>query len=455
MFGGEPDEPVERPGEEFARGHYEQLVEATGTVQVGDDRWELHGFGLRDHSWGPRYWQAPWYYRWLTGNVGEDFGFMGSRIARRDGAGHPRRIRLGRRRRMHLCRDFRIRSTWEGDARYHRDVEAELVTDARTWMVRGSVLWLIPLRNRRTDPDGNRARHPHLRRAHAVDPRRRTGRLRAVGVPRPDRRRVTGRPGRIGPWIGPRSTSTRSGAASGWPITRPSSVPAQAFGSTDPDGRAAHRPGMWGRSLHGRSRGSGRSASMPPGRCSTVAGCGPGCAARPGRPRGASVRAQHLARWMGEHELPPRAQCPASRCARPICTAPSSVGAPVEIQVLAGDYEGAALADGSSRESVLRGRGHPSGSATSSSVRASTSGTSTSRVTSRASGAVRARTLPDVVGPGMRLLVVGLNPSIYSADVGVGYARPGNRFWPAARGGRPGDTRPRPVPRAGASTVWA
>jgi hypothetical protein len=25
MFGGEPDEPVERPGEEFARGHYEQL----------------------------------------------------------------------------------------------------------------------------------------------------------------------------------------------------------------------------------------------------------------------------------------------------------------------------------------------------------------------------------------------------------------------------------------------
>lgn len=46
---------------------------------------------------------------------------------------------------------------------------------------------------------------------------------------------------------------------------------------------------------------------------------------------------------------------------------------------------------------------------------------------------VRERTLPDVVGPGMRLLVCGLNPSVYSADAGVGYARPGNRFWPAAR----------------------
>jgi TDG/mug DNA glycosylase family protein len=45
--------------------------------------------------------------------------------------------------------------------------------------------------------------------------------------------------------------------------------------------------------------------------------------------------------------------------------------------------------------------------------------------------AVRRRTLPDYVGPGMRLLVVGLNPSLYAADAGVGFARPGNRFWPA------------------------
>jgi len=46
--------------------------------------------------------------------------------------------------------------------------------------------------------------------------------------------------------------------------------------------------------------------------------------------------------------------------------------------------------------------------------------------------ATRARTLADTVGPGMRLLVVGLNPSVYSADIGHGFARPGNRFWPAA-----------------------
>jgi double-stranded uracil-DNA glycosylase len=44
----------------------------------------------------------------------------------------------------------------------------------------------------------------------------------------------------------------------------------------------------------------------------------------------------------------------------------------------------------------------------------------------------RGRTLSDTVGPGMRLLACGLNPSLYAADAGVGFARPGNRFWPAA-----------------------
>lgn len=47
--------------------------------------------------------------------------------------------------------------------------------------------------------------------------------------------------------------------------------------------------------------------------------------------------------------------------------------------------------------------------------------------------AVRARTLADTVAPGMRLLCCGLNPSVYSADAGVPFARPGNRFWPAVR----------------------
>lgn len=45
---------------------------------------------------------------------------------------------------------------------------------------------------------------------------------------------------------------------------------------------------------------------------------------------------------------------------------------------------------------------------------------------------VRVRSLPDRVAPGLRVLMCGLNPSLWSADAGVDFARPGNRFWPAA-----------------------
>ena len=150
-FGGEPDRPAEAAGEEFARGHYEQLVAVTGAVRVGDASWELGGLGLRDHSWGPRSWQAPWYYRWLTGNVGEGFGFMGSHIARRQGDG----LRTGfvwEEGRLHPCHDVRIRTTREGRARSHDELELVLSSGDRTWRLTGTVLRLVPLRNRRTVP---------------------------------------------------------------------------------------------------------------------------------------------------------------------------------------------------------------------------------------------------------------------------------------------------------------
>ena len=41
------------------------------------------------------------------------------------------------------------------------------------------------------------------------------------------------------------------------------------------------------------------------------------------------------------------------------------------------------------------------------------------------------RTLPDLGGPGLRVLFSGINPSLYSAATGHHFARPGNRFWPA------------------------
>jgi hypothetical protein len=156
MFGGEPDQPHEAPGEEFAKGHYEQLVRARGSIRVGDDEWEVDGFGLRDHSWGPRFWQAPWYYRWLTANVGDDFGFMASRVARREGDG-TRGGFVWDDGKIHLCDHAEIATEWTDTGSYHSVVRGTLRSSRsdRSWSFTGKVASMVPLRNRRKTPEGD------------------------------------------------------------------------------------------------------------------------------------------------------------------------------------------------------------------------------------------------------------------------------------------------------------
>jgi len=43
----------------------------------------------------------------------------------------------------------------------------------------------------------------------------------------------------------------------------------------------------------------------------------------------------------------------------------------------------------------------------------------------------RDATVPDLVGPGLRLLFVGINPGLWTAATGTHFAHPGNRFYPA------------------------
>jgi hypothetical protein len=155
MFGGEPDTPHETPGEEFAKGHYEQLHEAIGSITVGEQTWKIRGFGLRDHSWGPRYWQAPWYYRWLTGNAGPDFGFMGSYVAKKSVIGSQGGF-VWEAGKLHIVDTVEVNTTWTGEASYHDKVHLTLNSSRsnRSWKVEGDAFNLIPLRNRRTTPDG-------------------------------------------------------------------------------------------------------------------------------------------------------------------------------------------------------------------------------------------------------------------------------------------------------------
>ena len=69
MYGGEGPANSEMV---FARGHYEQHGRAKGTLTVDGVERAVDGHGLRDHSWGPRSWQSPAYYRWLIGQFDDE-----------------------------------------------------------------------------------------------------------------------------------------------------------------------------------------------------------------------------------------------------------------------------------------------------------------------------------------------------------------------------------------------
>ena len=49
--------------------------------------------------------------------------------------------------------------------------------------------------------------------------------------------------------------------------------------------------------------------------------------------------------------------------------------------------------------------------------------------------AARGLTVPDVVADDLRLLIVGINPGLWTAWSGHHFARPGNRFWAALHAG--------------------
>ena len=77
----------------------------TGTLTVDGATLEVDGFGLRDRSWGPRYWQAPDHYRWLTMNFGADAGIAAAahRAARRPRACRRLRLRARASRTAHIA----------------------------------------------------------------------------------------------------------------------------------------------------------------------------------------------------------------------------------------------------------------------------------------------------------------------------------------------------------------
>jgi hypothetical protein len=54
----EPHHSRSDDAETSAFGHFEQSGRVSGVIKLGDQSWDVSGFGVRDKSWGPRDWGA-------------------------------------------------------------------------------------------------------------------------------------------------------------------------------------------------------------------------------------------------------------------------------------------------------------------------------------------------------------------------------------------------------------
>ncbi|GAB3385425.1 DUF7064 domain-containing protein [Amycolatopsis echigonensis] len=145
------DHTFETGEESFAPHHYEQLLSARGRVRIGARSTEVVGYGLRDHSWGPRSWQAPWFYRWLHGST-DGFGFMAAWFGRPDGSAIQGGFVWDG---TELASVDSLRIVTERDDRDEQTgITATLEAGGREWIMTGKVLSKLPLRNRRQDDNG-------------------------------------------------------------------------------------------------------------------------------------------------------------------------------------------------------------------------------------------------------------------------------------------------------------
>ena len=134
---------------EFARAHYEQHMRVTGTLSIDGDTTPIDAYGLRDHSWGPRYWQNIYSYRWLTCSFGPDLNIMVSEVSQTPDsrAQHGVVIRDGN---VERITSFDLDSRFDADNSYHRSMTANLSLESGEKVVlEGAVKGFIPLRNRR------------------------------------------------------------------------------------------------------------------------------------------------------------------------------------------------------------------------------------------------------------------------------------------------------------------
>ncbi|MCC7121966.1 MAG: hypothetical protein IT493_10460 [Gammaproteobacteria bacterium] len=151
VHGGVPIDPHQQTlyGRDFSLGHFNQHTRVAGEIRIGDEYWPVDGYGWRDHSWGPRYWQNILFDRLYMANFGADRGLMLLKIANRDGA--VRRggvLQIGAA--YEEITDLDIHNEWN-DAKDPVSFVVTVRTAQRSALIRGRILNYAPLRNRRDE----------------------------------------------------------------------------------------------------------------------------------------------------------------------------------------------------------------------------------------------------------------------------------------------------------------
>ncbi len=142
-----------------AHGHFEQAGRVRGVIELGGERFEVDGFGVRDKSWGPRDWgagsqaggaspassdaPAP-FVNWFSMNFGDVVALGGSCFRDADGALRGKGWMLRDNVAVDL-EEITIESRYEADSIIHEQVVLKALTsDGERLAMEGDVLSVCP-----------------------------------------------------------------------------------------------------------------------------------------------------------------------------------------------------------------------------------------------------------------------------------------------------------------------
>lgn len=151
VYGLDGGSGIEGAEDVIATGHYQGPCRVTGWLEIDGDRRDIGGLGYRDHSWGPRRWQGPAYWRWMSCLADEKNGFVAwsQKIGDRRAPGNGMVLRDGT---FEQLAGVEVTSEYGPAPHYPAAARVTMRTESGDEITAtGEVFHLVPLRHRRDE----------------------------------------------------------------------------------------------------------------------------------------------------------------------------------------------------------------------------------------------------------------------------------------------------------------